>query len=204
VGRSAPGGVCFRRSGYTRRIVGELIIAPARFGARTLLLAVRAIDAVTSRSLGLAESVLRTVAGADEIAPVEQSAVAADADMAAAVADIETVGPTTPDVDATTPDADAATPDIDATTQPPPAHVSSEPELVEEIADPGAEEGAGAEVTVAEPWPGYGKMTAPDVIDRLAAAGSAELAAVALYEDHHRRRATVLAAVRRQLAHSTG
>lgn len=166
---------------------------------------------VTSRSLGLAESVLRAVAGADEIAPVEESAVAANADVAAAVADIETVGPTTPDVDAATPDihaatpdVHAATPDIDATTQPPPAHVSSEPELVEEIADPGAEEGAGAEVTVAEPWPGYGKMTAPDVIDRLAAAGSAELAAVALYEDHHRRRATVLAAVRRQLAHSTG
>jgi hypothetical protein len=176
-----------------------------RFGARTLLLAVRTIDLVTSRSLGLAESVLRAVAGADEIAPVEEPAVAAEADTAAsvavavAVADIEaaTVGPTTPDVA-------AATPHADGSAQPPPAHVSSEPELVGEIADPGAEEGAGAEVTVAEPWPGYAKMTAPDVIDRLAAAGSAELAAVALYEDQHRRRATVLAAVRRQLAHTTG
>jgi hypothetical protein len=46
-------------------------------------------------------------------------------------------------------------------------------------------------------------MTAADVIDRLAAAGQAELAAVALYEEANRRRATVLAEVRTRLALST-
>src|SRR5205814_1916344 len=39
-----------------------------------------------------------------------------------------------------------------------PAHVSEEPELVAEFAEPGAEEEAGAEVEIAEPWEGYDRM----------------------------------------------
>jgi hypothetical protein len=59
-----------------------------------------------------------------------------------------------------------------------PAHVSEQPELVRETAEPGAEEGAGAAVTVREPWDGYRQMSAKEVIARIADATPAELAAV--------------------------
>jgi hypothetical protein len=85
-----------------------------------------------------------------------------------------------------------------------PVHVSAEPELVHESAEPGAEEGAGAVVTVLEPWNGYAHMNAREVIARASQAGSAELAAVRLYESRHRRRQTVLAAVDRQSRSATG
>jgi hypothetical protein len=87
---------------------------------------------------------------------------------------------------------------------PEPVHVSEEPELVEEVAEPGAEDGAGAAVTVDEPWPGYARMTAKQVIERLADAGPAELAAVQLYESLHRNRQTVRAAAERNLKSKTG
>jgi hypothetical protein len=80
-----------------------------------------------------------------------------------------------------------------------PPHVSEEPELVLESAAPGAEEGAGASVTVREPWEGYARMNARTVISRLAQATKAELAAVELYERGHRGRRTVLDAVKREL-----
>jgi hypothetical protein len=80
-----------------------------------------------------------------------------------------------------------------------PVHVSEEPELVREEAEPGAEDGAGAQLTVTEPWNGYARMSARDVIARARQADAAELAAVRLYESRHRSRQTVLAAVDRQL-----
>jgi hypothetical protein len=83
-------------------------------------------------------------------------------------------------------------------------HVSEEPELVREDAEPGAEEGAGAAITVLEPWNGYEKMSARDVIARARTANPAELAAVRLYESRHRSRQTVLAAVDRQLKLGNG
>ncbi|MHB8659689.1 MAG: hypothetical protein ACYC91_17425 [Solirubrobacteraceae bacterium] len=82
---------------------------------------------------------------------------------------------------------------------PQPAHVSEEPVLVEEFADAGAQDGAGAQVRVAEPWDGYAQMRAADVIDRVRAASSAELAAIQLYERGHRDRETVISAVKRAL-----
>jgi hypothetical protein len=85
-----------------------------------------------------------------------------------------------------------------------PAHVSEEPELVSAFAEPGAEEGAGATITVAEPWDGYERMSARDVIARARGANRAQLAAVRLYESRHRSRQTVLAAVDRQLRLGTG
>jgi hypothetical protein len=85
-----------------------------------------------------------------------------------------------------------------------PVHVSEEPELVREEAEPGAEDGAGAQLRVAEPWNGYAKMNARDVIARAQASSPAELAAVRLYESRHRSRQTVLAAVDRQLKLSGG
>ena len=80
-----------------------------------------------------------------------------------------------------------------------PVHVSEGLQFVEAFAEPGAEEGAGAEVHVKEPWRGYSQMTADEVIVRLADASPEELAAVALYEGVHRRRKTVLAQARRLL-----
>jgi hypothetical protein len=70
---------------------------------------------------------------------------------------------------------------------------------VAEAADPGAEDGAGAEVRVAEPWEGYRQLHAADVVDRITGADPATLAAVELYELSSRRRQTVLDAVAREL-----
>ena len=84
------------------------------------------------------------------------------------------------------------------------SHVSEEPSLVEELAEPGAEEGAGAEVHVGEPWEGYGDTNAREVVARLSSATSAELAAVQLYESSHRRRQTILNAVQRELRRRNG
>jgi hypothetical protein len=94
--------------------------------------------------------------------------------------------------------------DLDAEPAPPPAHVSEEPAIVEEFAEPGAEEGAGAEVHIAAPWDGYDEMNAKNVIARLAHATDAELAAVQLYEAAGRGRESVLAAVERELRSKTG
>ena len=80
-----------------------------------------------------------------------------------------------------------------------PRHVSEEPELVEEVAEPGAQDGAGAEVRVEEPWEGYRRMSAKEVIARLGNASAAELTAVGLYENGNQGRQTVLSAVERGL-----
>jgi hypothetical protein len=83
-----------------------------------------------------------------------------------------------------------------------PSHVSAEPVLVDEVAEAGAQDGAGAEVRVDEPWESYRELGADDVIDRINGASTAVLAAVQLYEQSHRRRKTVLEAVERQLRQS--
>jgi hypothetical protein len=85
-----------------------------------------------------------------------------------------------------------------------PAHVSEEPELVREEAEPGAEDGAGAQIRVDQPWDGYARMTANQVIERLGREDAAGLAAVALYERSHRARRTVIQAVNRALRSVNG
>ena len=80
----------------------------------------------------------------------------------------------------------------------PPARPAGD-ELVEEVAEPGAEDGAGAQVRVAEPWESYRLMTAADIADRLTTATAAEAAAVELYELGSRRRKSVLSAAERRL-----
>jgi len=77
--------------------------------------------------------------------------------------------------------------------------VSEEPELVQELAEPGAEGGAGPELHVREPWKGYREMSAREVTARLTDMPAAELAAVELYETSHQGRQTILDAVARQL-----
>lgn len=75
--------------------------------------------------------------------------------------------------------------------------------MVEQRAEPGAEEGAGAEFHVRTPWPGYERMQADDILKRLQQADPAELAAVQLYERNHRARETVLAAAGRRFRDAT-
>jgi hypothetical protein len=113
--------------------------------------------------------------------------------------------PPSPAPSAPTPPAPAATesPAPPPAAPPPPAepaHVSTEAELVEELADPGAEDGAGAQVRiVGEPWPGYRHLKARDVIARLPSATREELAAVELFELAGANRKSVVAAVQRAL-----
>jgi hypothetical protein len=80
-----------------------------------------------------------------------------------------------------------------------PVHVSEEPELVAESAERGAEEGAGAEVHVDEPWAGYTRMTAADIRARLRVEPPAVAAAVSLYEASSKGRSSVLEAAARRV-----
>lgn len=73
--------------------------------------------------------------------------------------------------------------------------------IVEQSADAGMEDGAGAEVHVDQPWEGYSKLKAAEVRQAVAGQdGAAVLGAVRLYEATHRNRRTVLEAVDRRLA----
>jgi hypothetical protein len=85
---------------------------------------------------------------------------------------------------------------------PPPEaeHVDEGITPVAEFADPGAEDGAGAEIEVDEPWDGYDRMRAPDIQRALADATPAALGAVRLYESANKGRRSVLEAVDRRLA----
>lgn len=47
---------------------------------------------------------------------------------------------------------------------------------MEELTEHGAEDGAGAQVRIAEPWEGHRLMIAADIIDRLASAPREERA----------------------------
>jgi hypothetical protein len=79
-----------------------------------------------------------------------------------------------------------------------PEHLDVEVELVGEFAEPGAEEGAGAEIRIDEPWDGYRKMRVADIRERVLVAGPAELAVVQLYESANRGRRSILDVVERR------
>ena len=85
-----------------------------------------------------------------------------------------------------------------------PDHVDEDVVLVAETAEPGAEDGAGAELRVEPPWEGYDQMTAADIRDRLSAATAVEAAAVELYESTHKNRRSVMDAAARALSGQTG
>jgi len=106
----------------------------------------------------------------------------------------------TPDPGST--DAPAPIPAVaaDPVAAAPDEHVSREAVVVAESADEGAEDGAGAQIRVGEPWKGYGSLTAKEVNDRLAAASLESLAVARLYEAANRNRVTVLREIDRRLA----
>ena len=149
--------------------------------------------------------------------PIDQPATAAAAaptTVAPAADEPTTVDPAAgepaPSSAVATPPESVATPTESVGTPPEPvaappaaeesAHIDVEPELVAEAAETGAEDGAGAEVEVDEPWPGYDEMTAPDIEDRLQAEGLEAAAAVSLYEASRKGRASILEAASRTMA----
>jgi hypothetical protein len=172
-------------------VAQELITLPLRVSVRVAGVLLKA----AGQAVGVAERIVRPPDGrspderSDERAPAEREGVDTSDVREAAEAAIEH--------DPLGEEPYYAPPEDE------PIHVSEEPELVEEFAEPGAEDGAGAEISVSEPWSGYDDMPAQDVIARLEDASAAELAAVQLYERANRQRETVLAAAERQLQAAT-
>lgn len=77
--------------------------------------------------------------------------------------------------------------------------VDDSPEVVATFAEPGAEDGVGAQLDVDEPWEGYDAMNASQVVAQINRSGAAELAVLELYEGSHKKRRTVLDAAARRL-----
>jgi hypothetical protein len=183
-------------------MVGELMTLPVRASVRVTRFAVRTGLTFSVRALSAATDAVSSLTGRGTDgasawpAPEPPARNAENGTEPQAQADIATH---------VAPDQLARREDPPSPPSPPsplveePAHVSEEPVVVEEFAEPGAEEGAGASVTVDEPWDGYARMTARDITARLGDASLAELAAVQLYESTHKQRETVLAAAQREL-----
>jgi hypothetical protein len=179
-------------------MAGKLITLPLRVSLRSAQLLTHLAGGTATGALALAGRTLGALAPSrptpPTTAPAPPARPARKAPSVHAVSSIHTPRP------------ELASPETPPAPEIPrePVHVSEEPELVREVAEPGAEDGAGAAIHVAEPWNGYGHMSARDVIERAKSANRAQLAAVRLYEARHRSRQTVLAAVDRQLKLSNG
>ncbi len=87
--------------------------------------------------------------------------------------------------------------------EPGPPHLDERATLVGESAESGAEEGAGPEVELAEPWDGYDDMHADEVCARLTEVSTETLAAVTLYERAGGGRASVVEEAELQLRRRT-
>jgi hypothetical protein len=201
-------------------MAGKLITLPLRVWLGSARLLTRAAGDVAGCAVSLAGHAIGAVAPTHAHpepprpqAPepprpeFEDARPAADPPRQPAPRDVPAAGPERTSVSSVTPVRPAVARPTPPPQAPPvrePIHVSEEPELVREEAEPGAEDGAGAAVTVMEPWDGYRHMNAREVIARARQATRAELAAVRLYEARHRSRQTVLAAVDRQLKTSNG
>jgi hypothetical protein len=188
-------------------MIGELITLPVRIGMRATRLWLRAAEetlAVAANATGqLIDAATRGSSGGpdadDWLTPVSTEPRASAGATQAPQPPREPPAPRAPAPEPTREAAEALGTLVGGERP-----VSEEPELVEEFAEPGAEDGAGAEVHVDEPWDGYGQMNAKDVIARLTAASPAELAAVQLYEGGNRGRRTILAAAHRALQSANG
>jgi hypothetical protein len=114
---------------------------------------------------------------------------------------VEPVGP-----QAVEPGGPQAHPPVAEPPAPPPSapaaevdHLEDRPVVAAEVAEAGAEEGAGAEVHVEQPWEGYDGMTAAEVRARLAEADAEVAAVVKLYEAAHKGRRSVIEAADRHM-----
>lgn len=185
-------------------MVGDLVMLPVRVGVRATRLWFRAVEETVSLTAGATGRVVELLssrsanrAGSGTANGASSETLPREPARRPAAPRERKAPPTAPPASDTA--ARSVTTPAPATPPAEPVHVSEEPVLVEEFAEPGAEQGAGAEVHVDPPWDGYDRMTAKQVIARLAAAGSAELAAVSLYENTRRRRQTIMNAVEREL-----
>lgn len=179
--------------GSTERVTGEIFTLPIRLTARTASLLLRGSAEVATRGIALATQAVNLVRPPSE-SPSPESPSAPEERRSR------------PERRQTEPPEAPAPPiehkdeiDFDAPSDPEPAHVSEEPVLAAEVAERGAEEGAGAEIRIDEPWPGYRELHADDIVARISSSDAAELAAIQLYESAHKHRETVLSAVGRQL-----
>ncbi|MEA2158162.1 MAG: hypothetical protein QOD66_542 [Solirubrobacteraceae bacterium] len=200
-------------------MTGELITFPIRVGLRAARVAVRGGVQASERAIALASFVVKTVtsSGSRDDYVVDASATEERAPEKSAPgrrpsapeprmqpSRTQAAPPSPPAPPAPSEPAAEQAPPL---TEPPPTepvHVSEEPTLVEEFAEPGAEDGAGAQVTIAEPWDGYAHLNAKEVIARVSDANAVELAAVQLYEAAHRNRETVMTVVERELRAKSG
>jgi len=172
-------------------IVGTVTL-PARLGIRVTLWGVRTVSGFLP---------VRGQDGdeATPPGPVEEAPQPAPAETVARPAAPE---PPRPEPEAEEPELAGPEPADSEPVEPDPvepAHVDEGSTLVAEFAEDGAEDGVGAEIELSEPWEGYDRLHADELVDRLGAASSEELAAVVLYEHSNRKRASVIGAAERQL-----
>src|SRR5579884_457940 len=128
-------------------MVGELITLPLRVTGRAVRLWWRAADQTLSLATGAVGYLVERVSPADS--PSQVTGASTPAPEAPTVRPAPT--PAVTPVSAEPPAARAVTPPRRAEPRlaipaQEPTHVSEEPELVEESADPGAEDGAGPEI----------------------------------------------------------
>jgi hypothetical protein len=190
-------------------MIGELLMLPLRVSARATSLALRGTEQVAARAAAVAMRAATIIRPGHRDFAAETSKTPASEPLSPRRTTPQSrrtpaAAPPTAAAESITESPASAQEPIqipeDAFSEPPePQHVSEEPTLVEEFAEPGAEEGAGPSVIVDEPWKGYSQMHADDVIQRVERASQAELAAISLYENANRRRQTILTAVERQL-----
>jgi hypothetical protein len=200
-------------------MVGRLLTLPLRVGVRGTQLVLRTAENAAGRAaigaLQLVDVVRRRGSAAPDSGghpPDAQQSPSSEPERVSAPPATSTADPRRAVDDAPATQSDRTAPvisapqpeDGDPPIPPEPAHVSEEPELVREEAEPGAEDGAGATVTIRPPWQGYEHMGAREVIARLDEASPAELAAVQLYESSNRSRQTVLETVERRLKAANG
>jgi hypothetical protein len=174
-------------------MVSELITLPLRVGTRAVRLSLYTAEEALRLTSALADQAIKTVR-----TPASKPAAPRTPEAEAEPEPVQR--PSRPPEAADTPPP--ATPSRAPAERPEasePTHVSSEPVLVEEVAEVGAEDGAGPEIRIDEPWPEYGQMTAHEIVARLEQASQAELAAVQLYETTHRARQSVLTTAERRL-----
>jgi hypothetical protein len=177
-------------------MVGELITLPLRLTGAATRLWWRAADQAVGLASGAAGYVIDRVTPADQPARQKQPSSQSVSSASQGLAEPASEARAEPTVRTQPTRPREPRPD---TAPKQPAHVSEDPELVAEFAEPGAEEGAGPELHIREPWDGYRDMSAGEITTRLADADTSELAAVQLYESSHRGRQKILSAVEHQL-----
>jgi hypothetical protein len=145
---------------------GSLVLLPLRLGLRATGLVVRGAREIVERVAGLAG-----LASDESRSPGFDSAPTAPPTRTEPPA-----RPTQTQTAGAPPLNQSEAVDYDAPSEAEPVHGVEGSELVEAVAEPGAEDGAGAQVRVAEPWDGYGGLRAADVIECLGEASAEELA----------------------------